>query len=131
MGKEGGSPSESGGEPKGGEKNQKQDASGQKQMQGQEDPQQKGEKPGGKEEGSTGDPSGNQEGKENNKPGAAKPAKGETGKAQAVLPGSGTWGNLPLHMRDIFRSEGGSDMPARYRDWIDNYYRRLNKEGGR
>ena len=101
-------------------------------MQGQEKPDQKGgEKPGEKQQGPNGEPSGNQDPKENNKPGSAKASEGEKGQAQAVLPGSGTWGNLPLHMRDIFRSEGGSDMPARYRDWIDNYYRRLNKEGNR
>ena len=38
------------------------------------------------------------------------------------------WGDLPLHARDVFRNEGGADMPAQYRDWIDAYYRRLNKK---
>lgn len=37
------------------------------------------------------------------------------------------WGDLPVHARDVFRSEGGGGMPARYRDWIDSYYRRLNE----
>jgi hypothetical protein len=37
------------------------------------------------------------------------------------------WGALPVHARDIFRTQGGGDMPARYRDWIDSYYRRLNE----
>lgn len=101
-------------------------------MQGQEKPEQEGgEKPGQKEQGASGDPKGNQEGNDQDPKGSAKANQGETGPALGVLPGTGTWGNLPLHMRDIFRSEGGSDMPARYRDWIDNYYRRLNKEGGR
>ncbi|MFT4647027.1 MAG: hypothetical protein ACI9X4_000233 [Glaciecola sp.] len=102
-------------------------------MQGQEKPEQQGgKKPGEqKQPGDSGDPQGNQDGKETSKPGSAKASDGEQGQQQGVLPGSGTWGNLPLHMRDIFRSEGGSDMPARYRDWIDNYYRRLNKEGSR
>jgi hypothetical protein len=102
-------------------------------MQGQEKPEQQGgNKPGEqKQPGDSGDPKGNQDGKETSKPGSAKASDGEQGQQQGVLPGSGTWGNLPLHMRDIFRSEGGADMPARYRDWIDNYYRRLNKEGSR
>ncbi|MDF1838428.1 MAG: hypothetical protein P1V35_11200 [Planctomycetota bacterium] len=102
-------------------------------MQGQEDPKQKdGQKPGEeKQQGDSGDPKGNQNSKEGPQQGSAKAPNGETGQGQSVLPGSGTWGNLPLHMRDIFRSEGGTDMPARYRDWIDNYYRRLNKEGNR
>lgn len=42
------------------------------------------------------------------------------------------WGNLPIHLRDIYRAEGREDLPAQYRDWIDSYYRRLNEsvEGG-
>jgi hypothetical protein len=39
-----------------------------------------------------------------------------------------SWGTLPEHVRDIFRTQGGGDMPARYREWIDAYYKRLNKE---
>jgi hypothetical protein len=38
------------------------------------------------------------------------------------------WGDLPVHARDVFRNEGGADMPVQYRDWIDAYYRRLNKK---
>ena len=30
-------------------------------------------------------------------------------------------------IRDTFRAEGRGDMPARYRDWIDSYYRKLNR----
>lgn len=37
------------------------------------------------------------------------------------------WGDLPVHVREVFRAEGSGDMPARYRDWIDSYYRRLNE----
>ena len=38
------------------------------------------------------------------------------------------WGDLPLQVRDLFRSEGSSaDLPAQYRDWIDAYHRRLNR----
>ena len=36
------------------------------------------------------------------------------------------WGDLPITVRDVFRTEGGSDLPPRYRDWIDSYYRRLS-----
>ena len=38
------------------------------------------------------------------------------------------WGDLPQQVRDVFRTEGTSDLPAQYRDWIDAYYRRLNKQ---
>jgi hypothetical protein len=42
-----------------------------------------------------------------------------------------TWGNLPRHVQDAFRSEGRSELPARYRDWIDDYYRKLNRRSSR
>jgi len=32
-----------------------------------------------------------------------------------------------VHARDVFRTQGGGDLPARYRDWIDAYYQRLNR----
>lgn len=38
-----------------------------------------------------------------------------------------TWGFLPEHARDVFRSQGGGEYPARYRDWIDSYYKKLNQ----
>ena len=38
------------------------------------------------------------------------------------------WGDLPLHAREVFRVEGGGDLPAQYRAWIDSYYRKLNRE---
>lgn len=37
------------------------------------------------------------------------------------------WGDLPEKARDVFRSQGGVDLPVRYREWIDAYYRRLNR----
>ncbi len=37
------------------------------------------------------------------------------------------WGELPPHAREVFRSQGGGDLPTQYRDWIDSYYRRLNR----
>jgi hypothetical protein len=38
------------------------------------------------------------------------------------------WGTLPEHARAIFSSEGDDEVPPRYRDWIDAYHRRLNRE---
>ena len=40
------------------------------------------------------------------------------------------WGDLPIHVRQVFRAEGGRQMPSQYRDWIDAYYRRLNSRTG-
>lgn len=37
------------------------------------------------------------------------------------------WGELPVYARDVFRAQGGDDFPAAYREFIDAYYRRLNK----
>jgi hypothetical protein len=37
------------------------------------------------------------------------------------------WGDLPTQARDVFRAQGGADLPVRYREWIDAYYKRLNK----
>lgn len=37
------------------------------------------------------------------------------------------WGELPKHAQRVFRAEGGGAMPVTYREWIDAYYRRLNK----
>lgn len=50
----------------------------------------------------------------------------ETGPARAPGADREAWGELPIHVRDVFRAEGGPSMPPRYRDWIDAYYRRLN-----
>jgi hypothetical protein len=41
------------------------------------------------------------------------------------------WGVLPDRVREKFRNQGADELPVRYRDWIDSYYRRLNKRGGR
>ena len=46
--------------------------------------------------------------------------------APSAIDGTDRWGDLPVHVRDIFRYEGGHGMPPEYRDWIDSYYRRLN-----
>lgn len=115
-----------------GQPNQTQDQSGQRHMQGQERPQpESGEQP---------DPNGEQPNSNQDTPGDPNQPKteGETapdpnalGTPQSVLPGRESWGNLPIHVRDIFRADGSADMPARYRSWIDSYYRKLNRENAR
>ncbi|MEW6073084.1 MAG: hypothetical protein AB1726_10910, partial [Planctomycetota bacterium] len=39
------------------------------------------------------------------------------------------WGDLPPRAQEIFRSQGRDDVPVRYREWIDAYWRRLNQGG--
>lgn len=51
----------------------------------------------------------------------------ETGPRAAAGDEADRWGELPQRVRELFRTEGGGDVPAQYRDWIDAYYRRLNR----
>jgi len=62
---------------------------------------------------------------ENSENEAQKPA--EPGAPVGVNQDGERWGELPPRVREIFRSQGGGDLPTQYRDWIDSYYRRLNK----
>ena len=62
-----------------------------------------------------------------NNPGAAPPAQATEGPSKPDA-AKDRWGDLPVKVRDVFRAEGGSDMPVQYREWIDSYYRRLNKK---
>ena len=93
--------------------------------QGQKDPGQKPEgqepKPGGEE------PKGNQDDPEQTDPKQAGAPPGYETQDPLHATGGDEWGNLPVHVRELFRAEGGQRLPARYRDWIDSYYRRLNR----
>jgi len=72
-------------------------------------------------------PEGNQEspGQSDNREGGAPPEL-ETERT-AAGGDNDSWGDLPVRVRELFRAQGGGDLPPRYRDWIDSYYRRLNK----
>jgi len=37
------------------------------------------------------------------------------------------WGMLPARVQQIFRNQITDDLPVQYRDWIDSYYRRMNR----
>lgn len=78
--------------------------------------------------GSEGQPDSPREGADDpqNRESDQPPPEGETGRVETI-DSSERWGDLPIHVRDLFRTEGGSDMPPQYRDWIDAYYRRLNQ----
>ena len=78
-----------------------------------------GEEPKGGEE---------QEGSEDG-PGKKQP-KGETGDASNAT-GNEEWGDLPVHLRKTFQNGVSDDVPPRYRDWVDSYYKRLNRRSGR
>lgn len=91
-------------------------------------PQQSPNQPQGqdKEPGTSGQPDSNKDGPPEGNPLAAQP-EDAIGAPLMAVNGKDQWGNLPVHLRDLFRAEGGTDLPPRYRDWIDSYYRRLNE----
>lgn len=92
---------------------------------GKGDSKKDGDKPKG--DGSPKDPSASKSDAKN-QPSGPPPGSGR-GAASSTADGKERWGDLPVHARDVFRNEGGRDMPVQYRDWIDAYYRRLNKKG--
>ena len=57
-----------------------------------------------------------------------RPLRDGTGDGAGDDGGDGRWGDLPVHVRELFRAQGGADLPPHYRDWIDAYYRRLNRD---
>jgi len=54
------------------------------------------------------------------------PARSATGSVK-LADAHDRWGDLPVYARDVFRAQGGADLPVRYREWIDAYYKRLNR----
>lgn len=84
-----------------------------------------GARPGGKDGNDPKNPLASKEPARNSPSGG--PPKSATG--TPINSGSSTdrWGDLPVYARDVFRAQGGDDLPMRYRDFIDGYYRRLNE----
>lgn len=75
-------------------------------------------------------PEGNQEKKGGEDGPGKNPPQSELG-AEANASGNEEWGDLPVHLRKVFQNGVRDDVPPRYRDWVDSYYRRLNRGGGR
>lgn len=87
-----------------------------------EEPTPQGQEPTSGEESSSTDPTNRR---------ANDPPQDPTGAGSTKDPAHNRWGDLPVHVQDVFRGEDSEEMPTRYRDWIDAYYRRLNRRGGR
>lgn len=86
--------------------------------------QQQDQQPGGEE------PRGGQEQKGGpDGPGKPQP-KSETGDPSNAT-GNEEWGDLPVHLRKTFQNGVSDDVPPRYRDWVDSYYKRLNRRSGK
>lgn len=62
-----------------------------------------------------------------NRPGT--PPQAEQGRPIPASLDAERWGELPPRVREVFRNAGSRDVPVRYRDWIDAYYRRLSRGG--
>ncbi len=92
---------------------------------GQKEPGQEPQKPE-----PNGEPKGNRDDPPQSDPKRAGTTPGYETQDPLHATGGDEWGNLPVHVRELFRAEGGQRMPARYRDWIDSYYRRLNRRSG-
>lgn len=71
-------------------------------------------------------PRGNQESDAGQDGQSDAPPPGETG-APSGATGAEEWGDLPVHLRKVFQNGVSEDVPPRYRDWVDSYYKRLNK----
>ncbi|MCE9595278.1 MAG: hypothetical protein K8S98_13910 [Planctomycetes bacterium] len=57
----------------------------------------------------------------------ANPPNGPKGSPSNPADARELWGELPEQARDVFRVQGGGDLPPRYRDFIDSYYRRMSR----
>ncbi|MEM6671845.1 MAG: hypothetical protein AAF726_03320 [Planctomycetota bacterium] len=87
--------------------------------------QQQGQQPSSQSD----DPQGNQE-QEGGPDGPAKaPPESETGDPNAAN-GNEDWGDLPIHLRKVFQNGVSDEVPPRYRDWVDSYFKELNRRSG-
>lgn len=88
--------------------------------------QQQGSRPDERQGGQRPNDPRNAGGRQGNQQGS-DPSSDAKGAGAAAADAGDRWGDLPVHARDVFRTQGGRDLPPRYRDAIDGYYRRLNK----
>jgi hypothetical protein len=57
----------------------------------------------------------------------SSPPGAESGDAVPHGTDAERWGQLPERVQNVFQNQITDDLPLQYRDWIDAYYRRLNK----
>lgn len=89
-------------------------------------PEPGGEEPGAnKPEGSKPDDRGSNPPRGENRP--ASPRDEAAGTPTGAGNDAERWGTLPERVRQVFQNQITDDLPLQYRDWIDSYYRRLNK----
>jgi len=91
-----------------------------------EDQEQQGQKPDPQETGGD-DPHDNGPNPPEGENRDGRPRQDPAGPAVPRVDDADAWGYLPQRVQETFRNQGREDMPVQYRDWIDSYYRRLNK----
>jgi hypothetical protein len=117
-------------QPGGQQPQQGQSPENSKQMQGEDAPQ-PGQEPEGQQPRDGQDPRGNQENPaETPQQPGDKPPGADVGAPSSADEG-GQWGDLPVHVRRVFRNGVGEDVPPRYRDWIDAYHKKLSTRAPR
>lgn len=94
---------------------------------GGQDPQQQEQQ---QDQPGDGKPDGNQDSDQQDQRPGEDPPESETGDP-ANAAGNENWGELPVHLRRVFENSVSDDVPARYRDWVDSYYKRLARRSGR
>ncbi len=59
--------------------------------------------------------------------GTGRPPEYDTERLQPPATGSERWGDLPEREREIFSNEKTDDLPLRYRKWVEDFYRRVQR----
>jgi hypothetical protein len=70
------------------------------------------------------------DGGQNPPPGENRPSDPRSDEAGPAVPSGADaerWGSLPERVQEVFQNQITDDLPLQYRDWIDSYYRRLNR----
>jgi hypothetical protein len=136
LAKKSGSCSSGSGKPKPGDSQSPSPTDGQQnneteRMQGNRAPGEGKPEDSGQQDSQQGDPKGNRDSKDPPSSSEAQHMPNQpTNAPPPVSQDADRWGELPIYARDLFRAEGGHDLPPQYRDWIDAYYRRLNRRAG-
>jgi hypothetical protein len=76
---------------------------------------------------SQGEPKSPKDSKDDSQRTGSNPPGGPKGSPSNPIDDRERWGELPEQARDVFRVQGGGDLPPRYRDFIDSYYRRMSR----
>ena len=73
------------------------------------------------------EPKGSEESRDRGQNKKGDPKQDAGGQQEPRTDDADRWGELPQRVRDTFRTQGRDELPAQYRDWIDAYYKRLNR----